>query len=232
MIDRGKEPRKPTAPGAPVDDLHLHEALLLLALHDEKGTVLGSNGCLLPLGGALLADLLLDGLIRIDGGERERLVHAVDGTRHASPLLDECLAAIRKAARPAGVQRWIARFATIPRLKHRVADGLCGRGILRKGEHRALRIFRREAYPTADPRPERWLVKELWRDIASDDRPVPPHLAALVGLAYRTGILHHVFDAKFRRKRKERIEQIVKGDAIADAALRVVVDEAIIAACV
>ena len=47
--------------------LCLHEEVLLVALHDEKGSVQSQSTCGLAMGGAMLSELLLLGRLRLEG---------------------------------------------------------------------------------------------------------------------------------------------------------------------
>jgi len=114
----------------PHTDLLLTEELLLLALHDRKGTVAAAHVSL-GLGGAVLAELLLRERIRVDETRWRKLVKPRSPRRTNDAILNECLRRIRHAKRPASPQTWITRFAGMQRLRHRVAASLCDHGILR-----------------------------------------------------------------------------------------------------
>ena len=78
--------------------LSVSESLLLLALHDEKGTVGWSTGSGLEFGlaGGLLLDLALQGRVAVDG---ER-VSAVALAPSGDELLDEALARVLACGAP------------------------------------------------------------------------------------------------------------------------------------
>ena len=77
--------------------LSLAEELLLLALNEEKGTVLTAASMALPYGlaGALLVELIEAGLVRIEGKE---LVAALRGSAR-DEMLDGILGTIRSSKR-------------------------------------------------------------------------------------------------------------------------------------
>ena len=65
--------------------LLLHEELMLMALRDEKGTVeWRASMSNYAIGGAILAELLLDGLIKI-GSDKKKLVSLVKSNRPQIP---------------------------------------------------------------------------------------------------------------------------------------------------
>ena len=53
------------------ETLFLHEEIMLLALHDEKGTVAWGTYYQYALGGAILAELLLNNLISIEVSKKK-----------------------------------------------------------------------------------------------------------------------------------------------------------------
>jgi hypothetical protein len=169
--------------------LYLHEELLLLALKDAKGTI-ESRAAMYQyaLGGAILAELLLDGRIVV-GEDKKKLVDFVHGPLLREPLLDECLDLIGSAKRRRRATDWVRRFARIKDLKHRVAQSLCRRGILHASEDKVLWLFTRRIYPERDPVPEQRIVERLSQVIFGDELEVDARDAILLALASGTGML-------------------------------------------
>ena len=197
--------------------LCLHEEILLLALRDKEGTIVGGTHYPYALGGALLAELSLQKRIKIEESGRKKFVAVASSKPLGEPLLDECLEKVKTAKRRASVQTWVGRFAGLKRLKHRVALGLCERGILKADEDTVLRIFKRKVYPEVDPEPERELIKRLRQAVFTYTRELDPRTVVLVALAHGAGILKVVFDKKKLKGRKKRLEQIAKGDVVGKA---------------
>ena len=112
---------------------------------------------------------------------------------------------------------WVMRFASIKKLRHRVAQQLCRRGILKDAEDKVLWIFTRKIYPEIDARPEEQLVEELRQAIFAEDQKVPPKTAVVLSLAHATGMLGIHFDKKELKRRKQRIENITSGEAVGGA---------------
>ena len=132
-------------------ELCLYEEVTLLALRDEEGTMAAGMEYDFAVGGACVAELLLEKRIRVDDSGKKPLVEIGDEQPLGDPLLDECLERIRTAKRRASIGDWVSRFAHVKRLKHRVAEQLCQRGILQANEGKVLLIFSRKTYPTLDP---------------------------------------------------------------------------------
>jgi len=196
--------------------LHLHEEIMLLAFKDEQGTVASNNWYTHAVGGALLAELLMAGRIEVDD-DKKKLVNVVSTKPVGEPILDEALQRIATANRRASAQNWVSRLANMKQLKHRIAAGLCKRGILREDEDRILILFRRRIYPEINPVPERRLIERLRKAIFNDAQQVDPRTAVLISLANAADLLKVPFGRKNIRSRKKRIEQINKGLLIGNA---------------
>lgn len=213
--------------------LFLHEELMLLALRDEKGTLAAGDVFQYALGGALLSELLLHKRVSVDKTKR-KLVNLISSELIGEPLLDECLAKLGRAKRRASLRTWVSRLGGLKKVKHRVAQGLCRRGILREDEDTVLLVFTRKIYPEVDPKPERELVERLRKAIFTDAEDVEPRTTVLVSLAHHADLLKNVFDKKAMKGRKARIRQIIDGEMTGKAAKEIMdaMHAAVLAACV
>ena len=209
-------------------NLFLHEEIMLLALRDEEGTIVSGTMYQYAIGAAVLAELLLNKRIAVGEPRRKKLVDLISSQPIGEPLVDECLKKISSAKRRASLQSWVSRFAGIKNLKHRVAHGLCERGILRAAEDTILLLFARKIYPEINPEPERKLIERLRQAIFTDSRDVDPRTVVLVSLANSTGLLRMVFDKKELKGRKARIKEISDGEITGKAAKEAI--EAMLAA--
>jgi Golgi phosphoprotein 3 len=198
------------------DPLSLPEEVLLLALHDEKGTVAMDSTYQYAIGGAALAELLMRERIRLDTSKK-KLVHLVNAKPLGDPLLDECLLKLSNSRKPASAQTWVSRFAGVKNLKHRLAKQLCDRGILKTDRDKVMLLFSRRIYPEIDSRPEQALVGRLRQAIFTESNQLDPRTVVLVALADSASLLKNVFDKKELKTRKDRIARIVEGEAMAEA---------------
>jgi hypothetical protein len=190
---------------------------MLLVLRDDKGTLESGVGMYhLALGGAVLSELLLAGRIRIEEGKKG-LVDLVSDRRMDDPILDECLELVATAKRRGRAVHWVSKFGSLKRLHHRIALGLCRKGILKDDEDKVLLIFTRSIYPTIDPRPEERLLARMRDAIFGESRELDPEIVVLVALAHGTGLLNIHFDKKRLKERKRRIEEIGNGDLVGAA---------------
>lgn len=196
--------------------LSLPEEIMLLALHDEKGTTGLESMYQYAIGGAALAELLMRERIRVDTS-RKKQVHVINAKPLGDPLLDECLSKLVEARKPAAAQTWVARFAGVKNLKHLLAERLCDRGILRADKDKVMLLFSRRTYPEIDPEPEQALVERLRHAIFTEDNHLDPRTVVLVALANSASLLNNVFDKKDLKARKDRIARVVEGDAMAEA---------------
>ena len=128
--------------------LYLHEEILLLALRDKKGTLI--RECSLPIGGVILAELLFAKRIAVTD-DRKKLVDLISPKPLGEPVIDECLGRIETAKRRASLETWVTRFGGLKNLRHRAAEGLCKRGVLRADQDKILLIFTRRSIPNSTP---------------------------------------------------------------------------------
>jgi len=197
------------------DDLYIQEELLLLALKDDKGTFYMRT--ILPaLGGAIAAELLLAGKIEVEEA-RKKMVNVVSRQTFGDPLLDEALSKVATAKRRASLQTWIQRFSNLPKLQHRIAQGLCRKSVLRQDEHQILLFFRQKIYPELDHGAEEQLIGRLHDAIFGEGTEIEPRTVVLMALAKATDLLSIHFPRKELSSRKKRIKSIVEGDLIGTA---------------
>ncbi|MEZ5319508.1 MAG: GPP34 family phosphoprotein [Vicinamibacterales bacterium] len=200
--------------------LPLHEEVMLLALRNDRGTMAGGVMFAQAAGGAMLAELLLQGRLKAVTEGRSTRVELVDRTSTGDALLDEALekvAAAADAGRRARAVTWVQRFARMRGLRHRVAERLVDRGILRADEATILLFFTRRIYPELDPTAERRIVERLDAAIFSDASDVDPRTTVLVALAFHTGLLKANLDRARLKARRTRIRAIIDGNVAGSA---------------
>ncbi|MFT4649190.1 MAG: Golgi phosphoprotein 3 [Glaciecola sp.] len=200
--------------------LFLYEEVMLLALRNDKGTV---TTCFSEhaVAGAVLAELLLTEHIKISS-DKKGLVDVVQRKPLGDPIIDEALHSMATAKRRASLKDWLSRLARMKKLRHRVAERLCTRGILRATEDTILLIFKRKIYPELDPRPEQAIIKRLDAVIFGNQRDVDARTTVLISLAHGTELLQANFGRKESKAQKKRIEAIIEGEAIGKATKEVI----------
>ncbi len=199
-------------------DLYLYEEFMLLALREETGTLQTSETIEYSLAAAILSELLLARRIELDReNPKKQLVNLIDPQPFGDDLLDEALEKIKTANRRASLKTWVQRLAHLKKIRHRAAQQLCRRGILREDEGKILLIFTRKMYPEVNPMPERKVVDRLRKAIFSDAADVDPRDAVIIALAHHSHLLRTKFDKQDLRSRKKRIKDIAAGEATAKA---------------
>lgn len=199
------------------DSLHLYEEIMLLALRDKEGTVFSGTMYNFAIGGAVLAELLMEKRIDVETVKKKTFARVLSPAPVGDPLIDECLSKIAAAKKPAQLSDWVAKFAQTKNLKHRVAEQLVRRQILRIDEDKILGIFSRKVYPEVDPNPERDLTERLREAIFGERGEIEPRTVVLLSLAASADLLKHVFDKKDLKSRKARIQQVVNGELTGQA---------------
>jgi TRAP-type uncharacterized transport system fused permease subunit len=126
------------------------EDLLLLLLDDTKGTVSAWGSTEALLGGAVLAELAVTGLVTVDEPKsiwRTDKVHAAAGApADLDPVLTEALTTIAEKDRKASTLVDKIGKGLANRLAARLAD----RGILERRDGKLLGLFPRTTWPAAD----------------------------------------------------------------------------------
>lgn len=202
--------------------LLLHEEVLLLALHDEKGTVAFGSMSPFAIGGAILAELIVRGRLAIEGEGRKMRVVTRNTTPTGDPVLDECMRRVVEAKRRARPETWIRRLASVRRLRHRIAQRLCERGILAADEKQVLRLFTRMVYPTLDPGPEREVVERLRRAILGDAPDIDARTKVLIALTWSADMLRPIFGGNALRQRRKWLDRIAEENVVGKATKRTI----------
>lgn len=197
--------------------LFLHEEVLLLVLRDREGTVEFGANYSHAMGGAILAELLLRERIGVEEDGKRKLATVLSDEPVGDAVIDECLDLVGKAKKPKTLQDWVAKFAYLKDLRHRVAHGLCTLGILRADQDKVLLLFTRKIYPEVDPVPEQEIIERLREAIFTDTEDLEARTVILLSLAKGAGLLGFTFDKKELKARKERIEQVVNGEVFGAA---------------
>ena len=216
------------------DLLYLHEEIMLLALQDKKGTIFSGTMYNFAIGGAILAELMMAKRIDIEEVKKKKYARVLSPTPLGDPMVDECLSKLVGAKRRDQLKMWVSKFATTKRLKHRVAEQLSRRSILRIDEDKILGIFTRKIYPEVDPRPERELIERLRQAIFGDGGEIDPRTVVLLSLANSADLLKLVFDKKQLKSRKARIEKVVNGELTGKATKEAIqaMQAAVMVACI
>ena len=197
--------------------LTLPQELYLLALHEEKGRVPTSLSASLHyvLGGAILAELILQGRVGLDD---KRKAVVVNNTMFGDDdLLNEGLERIQASGRHHRATYWVSTFSeTIKKLEKRLAGRLVDQGVLRKEEKRFLGVVPYEAYPAQDASARFWIKQHL-RSVALGGEAPDAHTAVLLSLVCTCDLLERVFTRDELKTARRKIEALTSGEVIGEA---------------
>lgn len=194
------------APVAGAARLTLAEELMLLALDDRSGAVVGLQPYALELGvtAALVMELTLEGRIDTDLEK----VFLLSDSPTGIALLDEVQAVIAASPASQPVRFWLARLSQPgPALIERITRSLVERGVLRLVEKRLLWVFKTRVYPPASGLEEREVKSRILTLLNNDDIP-DPRDALLVGLLRATGLIDQLLAAPEGSPLRARINQL------------------------
>ncbi|WP_369742821.1 GPP34 family phosphoprotein [Pseudidiomarina sp. PP-1MA] len=198
----------------------LYEALVLLALHDEKGTTEGWY-IEYTVAAAVLAELLMMNRVKVNADNKNKL-EVIDAAPTGDLVMDEVLHKIATKKRPDTLKNWVMAIGHIPKLKHKVAEQLVVDGIIKSEEKKVLWVFTQKVYPEVNPEPERHLRHEMRRLILDKPLEIDAKVAILVALAKSAYLLKEVFSKDELKTHKERIDKIAKGEELGQITSEVV----------
>jgi len=181
----------------------LYAELMLLALHDEKGTANAQKADVAAAAGGLL-ELLLQGTLAVDD---DGVVDVNDATPTGDAVLDMILSEVASSTKPRKLKSWMKRLA---KGETRVAaiQRLVDDGVVADESTKVLGVFDRSAYPEIDPQPEAEIVARLRRAVLDNEDPTE-RTASLLGLAKATKLLGAAFSRQELRSHKGRINEVM-----------------------
>ncbi len=200
--------------------LSLAEELMLLALKDDKGSVVFSASTALPYGlaGALLMDLVFQERIALSEGK----VQLVDTVSTNNPLLDETLDLIRQDTKSRKTGEWVRRIhGKVKDIDKRITDQLVTKKILKHQKTKVLWVFNVERYPTLDSVPE-LAIRARIKGIIFENKPYIARDIALISLIKACDLVDEVFGSEGRKVAKQKIKEISEDEAIGKAITQVV----------
>lgn len=196
--------------------------LLLLALDDERGTILpqAAIGLDYGLAGALVMELALRGRIGLDGD-----VVSTTGTATDDALLDDALRTI--AATPGkDLSHWVRHLSRdLGGLRRRLLDRLVARGTLEKREQRVLLLFHRNVYPERDTRVEHDIRVRVDAALLQGATPDAP-TTCLIHLASACRVTDAIYPRDQHKAIKVRIAQLDDAGAAGANAVAALVAQA------
>jgi Golgi phosphoprotein 3 GPP34 len=188
--------------------LLIAEEVLLLAHRADGKCTVGRIELDSALGGALLVELALAGLVDVT----DKRVAARDGSAPVEPALAEALARIaERPRRPKVLVRRLARKA-----KGQLLDGLVARGVLAQERNRVLGVLPGRRYPLVETAVREDIERRLRAAVLEGQRP-DQRTAALASIVHAAKMGRRVFPDGNRAAVKRRLEVLSEGEWAADA---------------
>lgn len=204
------------------------EELLLLALHDEKGTPLVAGTQLDPaLAGALLAELAVNGRLELS----DKKVTVTDPSPLGDSELDATLARIAEEGKERKPAWWVQRLQSA-KLRRRLLTRLAESGVLTEQRGKVLGVFPTTRWPEASPDVEAAVRDRVAGALAGADPDA--RTAVLIAIAHAAKLDRKAFPEASRQRVKEIAEGAWTADAVAQtiAAINAVMITTITAATV
>ena len=195
------------------------EDLLVLLLDDTKGTVSIWGKTDAVLGGAVLAELAVRGLVTVEGSKgiwRTDKVHAAGPVpTDLDPVLADALSTIAEKDRKASTL--VTKIGK--GLEDRLAAGLAGRGILERRDGKLLGLFPRTTWPAADTTHENDVRRTITACLVDGAQP-DEHTGALIALLTAIDQAHRAVTegtTADKYELEERAKKIAEGQWAAKA---------------
>ncbi|WP_174612741.1 GOLPH3/VPS74 family protein [Virgibacillus ihumii] len=184
------------------------EELLLLAMDDEKGTVIfsASDSLNYGLAGAILAELTI--LERIELNDKKVVV--INEEKTGVTFLDSVLTEIKQSDKSKKVDDWINRInSKMGQLRQDMIQLLVEKGILKEEEKKILWIFNQSTYPTDQKIPEQEIRNRVHASLFGDKKP-NARTAMLLSLIKSCNLVDEVFSKAEKKEATKRMDNIIK----------------------
>ena len=190
-------------------ELNLIDQLTLLALDDEKGTLVAdSTAFSYALGGAVIMELALQERIDLSG---KKLV-VKDRSKTGERIIDMYFEFILQSGKEKKLSSWVELIGKKgSKIKRDTIEKLIDRRILEKKEDKILWVFTYNKYPAQNSRPENMLRRRLYDIIVHSHRPELKEIM-LLNLIQSCNLQKEVFGKEQAKTFKRKIETINEYD--------------------
>ncbi|MFC2130198.1 GPP34 family phosphoprotein [Bacteroidota bacterium] len=204
--------------------LTLPEQLMLIALKDEKGTVLFTASGILYFSiiGAIIMELYFAKKIDYEN----KTIIVMDNTPTGNPFFDDVLHIISDSGNKKDIKYWLLKInSKIKNVKERTLENLVDSKVLKEENHKVLGLFSKKTYPTINPEPEIKLRECIKNFVLNKENPDERNIA-LLSLTQTSNLLEDIFNQNEVKAAKERINELVKrshqGEAIREETSRLI----------
>jgi golgi phosphoprotein 3 len=192
--------------------LSLPEEVLVLALDDQKGTIIpvAEKPLSMALISAALSELCLRHKIRID---EYSMVSVLDTTETGEPLLELILARMRQQTHEQPAAYWLQSLGSLGQSAvDLVRDSLVRKGVLKIETTRKLLIFTEERALNRNDLYER-SIRERVRNAVLNGGPADERTMALIGLVKMAQLTETVFGFEDATRARARIDEMTTPQA-------------------
>ncbi|WP_257348493.1 GOLPH3/VPS74 family protein [Pseudalkalibacillus decolorationis] len=182
------------------------EELLLLALDDEKGTVVFSALSSLNYGlaGAIFAELTILERITLE----DKKIVVTNEAPTGDTVLDDVLRRIKESPKERTVDHWIQNSTSwIPQVKKDLLGNLVKKGVLEEKEEKVLWIFTSHKYPTDEEASEQQIRKHIYKSVFENEE-TDARSGILLSLVKACNLVEEVFTKDKRKEAKKRIDEL------------------------
>lgn len=200
--------------------LDLLEELLVLAVHEEKGTLSFDVSSKIDycLAGALLIELELSNHLKVD----KKTLEVINRTPTGNPRLDTLLKLIDQSKKVRSLSYWITKTkGTFKHLRREYLEQLVDKGILREEERQILWIFPSTAYPLRD-NPLKREIRDRIRLVVLRGETPNPQTARLITLVHACGLKNTIFDKEERQDARIKLKAFSKEDILVQAIIKTI----------
>ena len=169
----------------------------------------------------MLGELLLEGAVRASTEKGTTYVDAVRAPEVEDELLQFAYDLVAAESHRWTASDWVTDSQAARRRGPCRPRASCARASCAVRRRRYCGSSIGALYPEVDPEPERRILARMREAVFDSDAPLDARTTVLVAVAHRTGLLEANFDKKQLRRRKARIEEIVAGNCIGEAAKEV-----------
>jgi hypothetical protein len=196
--------------------LWLHEELVLLSIHPQKGLISMGTQLAHTAAGAGLTEMLLNGRVRLEKVKRSQRVIVVRTSMLGEPILDEWFERIRSSRKVRSPEEWLSRMLGVRSVPQRLTERLWFKSIVRREERTVLLFFKRFVHPLVNHRTRDNIVERMRNCLNSNCQP-PARDAMLLGLAQQSNLLRTIFSSTELKAKRTQLKELVKAHPILTA---------------
>lgn len=199
----------------------LYEELLLISIHEDKGTYIQSSiDRMKPgLAGAILSELALQGKIKISNNQRLQLTN---DSQTNEVVLDEALSILKAAEKERKVGYWINSLSQKPeKLCKQITESLVNKGVFTQEENNLLWVIPSPLNSKVSASTKYWVNRRL-RGIVLAREEMQPRDIALLSMVKACGLLDLVFLRDERKLANRFINQLVVNSAMQDPTIETI----------